>query len=319
MSKPNLPTYPPPDKRRRHRGELDPIEFDQDLLKKARQTKINAELKKALAAADEQNLIAWLKALTDFKTRHTLSPLNVETAIWLMAEFNKLGYQDAAFHDFVCDSKTRHNVVATKLGKTEPDAFIIVCAHYDSRMERINDHTSPAPGADDNASGVITVLEAARLMQQVETGCSVRFILFSGEEQGYLGSTAYADAAQSSGLKIRLVVNLDMVGHPVDPADPTIIVERDRGLPHGNDAASLMYGQQLAAAAGSKMKTKAGWIVDSDYVHFQECDYVCVGLYDGADNQPFYHTSNDTPDKVNTGFCVEIVKMLTTFVQQASK
>jgi len=322
MTTSDLPYYPPPDKCKRPAQKFDFSELHEDLFSEAPKIEIDADLKEALDKLSEENIIAWLKAITgtDFKTRHTLSPLNVEAAEWLKGEFKEIGYTDIIFHDFVHQGQTRHNVVATKTGKTDPNTFIIVCAHYDSRMDNLNDHSSAAPGADDNGSGIVTVLELSRVLHKLETDCSIRFIFFSGEEQGLLGSKAYATHAHDGEMNIRLLINLDMVGHPADPEDPTIIVEMDMGnTSPGNDEPSRLFGKQMAAAAGTGLKTSFGPIYSSDYMPFEHFGYVCVGLFDGADGAAFYHTKNDTLETVNTGFCLKIVEMLSAFVRQASK
>jgi Zn-dependent M28 family amino/carboxypeptidase len=322
MTSPNLPSYPPPDKCQRPAQKFDLSKLPQDLFSEAPPIGIDAELKLTLDTADEENIIAWLKGLSlaNFTTRHTASPLNLKAANWLKTELQTIGYTDVALHDFKYQGQTRHNVVATKRGKTDPDIFIIVCAHYDSRMENLDDHISVAPGADDNASGVATILELSTVLHQVATDCSIRFILFSGEEQGLLGSSAYAKHAHDSGMNIRLLINLDMVGHVTDGENPSIIIEIDSGNTSPvNDEPSRQFGKQMAAAAGAGLKTRFGPIYSSDYMPFEHFGYVCVGLFDGADGEPFYHTQNDTEDKVSTSLCLEIVKMLSIFVSQASK
>jgi hypothetical protein len=79
----------------------------------------------------------------------------------------------------------QHNVVADLIGSERPDEFVIVGGHLDS--------WDGAEGAVDNATGVATTLEAARLL--VKSGAqprrTIRFMLWSGEEQGLFGSRAY--------------------------------------------------------------------------------------------------------------------------------
>ena len=86
---------------------------------------------------------------------------------------------------------TLKNIVCEKPGST--NNTIMISAHYDSRMEDINNSTAKAPGADDNASGVSALLEVARILSNVTLNHGIIFVLFSGEEQGKWGSTYYAD------------------------------------------------------------------------------------------------------------------------------
>lgn len=104
----------------------------------------------------------------------------------------------------------RPNVVAQIEGTAEPDTMYIICAHFDSTSE---DPWNLAPGADDNASGVAAVLECARIMSNAryEFRHAIRFVCFSGEEQGLQGSKAYVTWHADEG--VLGVYNLDMIGY----------------------------------------------------------------------------------------------------------
>lgn len=121
-----------------------------------------------------------------------------------------------------------YNVVG-ELPGTDPDAgTYIICAHYDAigarsspaDMARVGEQPGrwdwtrhPAPGADDNGSGVSVVLESARVLSAAQPfPWGIRFIAFSGEELGLWGSRHYADAAEARGDHILGVLNFDMVG-----------------------------------------------------------------------------------------------------------
>lgn len=121
-----------------------------------------------------------------------------------------------------------YNVVA-ELAGTDPDAgTYIICAHYDAigsrssqaDLARIGEQpgrwdwmTHPAPGADDNGSGVSVVLESARVLAMAQPfPWSIRFVAWSGEELGLWGSRHYAAAAEARGDHILGVLNFDMVG-----------------------------------------------------------------------------------------------------------
>ncbi len=104
-----------------------------------------------------------------------------------------------------------NNISAEKTGILHPDTYFILCAHYDSYAEAEYRMTR-APGADDNASGTATVLEAARILSDYEFNYTIKFALFSAEELGLIGSRYYADRARDNGDQIPGVINLDMVG-----------------------------------------------------------------------------------------------------------
>ena len=101
------------------------------------------------------------------------------------------------------------NVVATKVGRVQPDSVYVICAHYDATSENSRYDT---PGADDNGTGTVAVLTAARLLSAVATDYTVKFVLFAGEEQGLVGSGYWVADMAAAGLPILGALNFDMIG-----------------------------------------------------------------------------------------------------------
>jgi hypothetical protein len=96
--------------------------------------------------------------------------------------------------------------------------LVIVACHLDSTASMSNGYqpaTSPAPGADDNASGIACTLAAARELTSMRGALThtVRFCFFNAEEQGLRGSAAYASLMKSTGAPIKAVICIDMVGY----------------------------------------------------------------------------------------------------------
>lgn len=98
---------------------------------------------------------------------------------------------------------------------TDPNRYIIVGAHIDSRVSDVMDTTSDAPGANDDASGVALVLEAARILSKEKFVATIVYVAFSGEEQGLLGATLLAQTAKARGWQIDAMLNNDIVGNSV--------------------------------------------------------------------------------------------------------
>jgi hypothetical protein len=95
----------------------------------------------------------------------------------------------------------------------DPRRVVIVGAHIDSRVNDVMDATSDAPGANDNASGVALVLEAARLLAGRTFDATVVYAVFSGEEQGLWGATLLAETARERGWQVSAMLNNDIVGN----------------------------------------------------------------------------------------------------------
>lgn len=128
-------------------------------------------------------------------------------------------------HQFTHAAGTYRNVEAT-LPSAGLSGIVLITAHLDSTGARQAGYRSSidaAPGADDDASGIAGVLSAARaLLKLSETNGTrrreIRFVLFNAEEQGLIGSRAYARAQAAIGAKIAAVFQMDMVGFDVNPA-----------------------------------------------------------------------------------------------------
>ena len=193
----------------------------------------------------------------------------------------------------VYSSTTYYNVVATKLGTTFPDQEFIIGAHYDS----IN-WSGPAPGADDNASGVSLVLECARVLSQYDSEYTIRFIAFTREEQGLYGSNAYVD--DHFGDDILAMISADMVAY-----DP----DTEHALIYGHDSPALPLKSALQAAIAeygeyqgvSLTSSDEGWNGQSDHAPFDSAGYQACLLIEGEVwSNPNYHSAGDNVD--NPGY-----------------
>ncbi len=135
-------------------------------------------------------------------SRHSYHSDNPKAAQFILEKFQSYGL-DARIQDYDANGQ---NVIATIEGDVYPNKQFIICGHYDSRPSG-----SPSPGADDNASGTVGVLEAARVLSNESCDYTIKFIAFDEEEQGLIGSEAYADSAFALGHDIQAVINLDMI------------------------------------------------------------------------------------------------------------
>ena len=101
----------------------------------------------------------------------------------------------------------------------DPERVVIVGAHIDSRVTDVMDTTSDAPGANDDASGVALVLEAARILSKQKFDTTIVYAVFSGEEQGLWGATLLADTAKARGWQVSAMLNNDIVGNTIGQGD----------------------------------------------------------------------------------------------------
>jgi hypothetical protein len=188
------------------------------------------------------------------------------------------------------------NSIGTWIGAVSPDVVYIVEGHLDDLPS-----SGPAPGADDNASGSVTVLEAARVMSCYAFRNTVKFMTVTGEETGLNGSWAYADDAHARNENIQGVLNFDMPGWQGDGIPNPENLDLDynaasQGLAQRFVQAAADYGTGLAVDAFLCPSLNA-----SDHYPFWANGYAAVcGITDNegycghGGNYPYYHTSNDT-------------------------
>lgn len=155
------------------------------------------------------------------RSRHVRHPDNARAVAALAAELaSRCGDRlHRRLHRFGHQGRTLDNLEAVLPARGLPGA-VLVCAHLDSTAARAPGYRAdidPAPGADDDGSGVAGVLAAAQTVLALDDELAiprreVRFVLFNAEEQGLVGSRAYARDQAANGSDIRAVLQLDMIG-----------------------------------------------------------------------------------------------------------
>ncbi len=212
------------------------------------------------------------------------------------------------------DDTTAYNVIGTLPG-TDPEAgYYIVCAHYDATGTRTAGgwdwQRDPAPGADDNATGVALVLESAKLLAEQHFPWSIRFIAWSGEELGLLGSQEYAELAFARGDKILGVLNFDMIGfNPIKQRLELITNPGSRWLGEQMIDVAERYDLgldlDLLEDAGSRLSDHAPFWVYGYHAILGIENHLPTGLNTHGVRQGLYrinsqyHSVADVPDSIN--------------------
>ncbi|AWM14703.1 leucyl aminopeptidase [Flavobacterium sediminis] len=231
--------------------------------------------------------------LTEFEAlgikRRGTQPLE-DTYNWLVNKYLSYGYVSGQMQEdtFTDAGYTCKNLIVTKVGTVYPNTYVIVCGHYDS---------IGGTGTNDNGSGTVTILEAARLLQNVDTEYSIKFIHFSGEEDGLVGSQHYVNNvvnATTPKMDIRLVFNIDEVGGVAGVTNNTITCERDTGNPTTNNAASTTVTNELMTCVGlySSLNANLSYAYASDYMPFEDNNEIITGFYE-TNESTHPHSSTD--------------------------
>ena len=248
------------------------------------------------------NLRAFVQGLESFQTRYSSTPNCEASGGFIFNTFQSLGFEPS-YEPFEFEAAySSRNIIAEKRGETDPNEILIICAHYDSTS------TNPAtlaPGADDDASGVAAVMEAARILRPYSFDFTVRFIAFSAEEWGLYGSRNYAAQARDRDDEIIGVINLDMIAYAnLMPEDLELFVNSN----------SEWLGERFRLAAGSYSGLRANLIVDasmvySDHAPFWDTGYpALLSIEDSPLTNPYYHQTTDTAATLNFDFFTAATK-----------
>ncbi|MBB6227235.1 hypothetical protein FHS79_001401 [Polymorphobacter multimanifer] len=221
----------------------------------------------AQAAPDAGRLKADVEKLVSFGTRHTLSDAEHPTRgigaarRWYASEMQRIGSgcggcitTESIERVFTNDRTPKGAKVVDVLGiqrGRDPNRVVIVQGHIDSRVSDVMNATADAPGANDDASGVALVIEAARLLSKEKFDATIIYAALSGEEQGLLGGTLLAETAKERGWVVSAVLNNDIVGGTRGMAGQRV-TDRVRVFSEGLRTSETPQEQLLRRANGAE-------------------------------------------------------------------
>jgi hypothetical protein len=240
-------------------------------------------------------------------TRHTNSGTPISKATQFVYEFMQGLGLEVSYHNWV----SGRNAVGTKVGTSLPGEIVLITAHIDDMPS-----SGSAPGADDNASGSGAVMMAAELMSRKLFQRTVRFIFFTGEEQGLLGSNAYASMVSAAGDNIVGVLNLDMIAWNSSGGPVARLHTRTTGNPSGYAADVAIANKFIDVVSAYGLSATitpvltADGITYSDHSSFWNRGYPAILAIEDDDNDfcAYYHTASDRLSALNLAYYTSFVK-----------
>jgi len=205
------------------------------------QVERNAQVADLVGAVAPDHMQRYLTKLVGFGTRHTLSDTVSNTRgigaarRYIYEQYQQMSKACGGCLDVYYDShivsapRTNNqpvnvvNVVAKLKGRTDPNRVIVMMGHYDSCQCNIRggDPAGDAPGANDDGSGTVEMMELARVFSQKfpqGLDATVMFVTVAGEEQGLLGATGLADTLLGDpALHVQAAFTNDVAGNIYDP------------------------------------------------------------------------------------------------------
>jgi hypothetical protein len=220
----------------------------------------------------------------------------------------------ADYDDYFLDDVPLRHVIAEQPGVADPECIVLLVGHLDSTVWGASKSNLPsaAPGADDNASGSTGVLMAADILHQYRFACTIRYILFTGEEQvvdyGYFGSKFYAEEVAANGDNLIGVINLDMIGFNSDQYE---IIELHTRSGYAGDLAIANLFKNVIQAYGINLTTQIvqdglNW---SDHLSFWQNGYSAIlAMEDWEDFTPNYHTTGDLMNTLDYNYLADFIR-----------
>jgi len=232
-------------------------------------------IEQMLNEVDPDSIFQSVLRLQQFYTRYSSSDSNRIAAVnWIKDRFIEYGCDSVYTQTF--SATYGDNVVGIETGKQNPSIqiYVLMGAHLDDVPS-----FGYAPGADDNASGVAAVLEAARVMRNYNFAHTIRFAAFNAEEQGLIGSDSLAAFASSQTDTIIAALCYDMIGHLTGPGMDTMRLRYTSAVPGCSLFATVFY--HAVADTYTQLKIRdvryTGTTGSSDHASFWKHGYVSTG------------------------------------------
>jgi hypothetical protein len=248
--------------------------------------------------------------LTAFGPHVTGTETSMKISQYIYDEFQAMGLA-VEFYNWTFAGFTDRNVVATLPGSDpSSNATYVICAHHDTH-HKSRDEGPLGPGAEDDGSGVSAVLMIAKILSQYSFDYTIRFVTFSGEEEGDYGSYMYTHTVSQQCDNIVAVINLDEIGfantteggRTIDFVGP----KRSMWLGDFVQTVSSLYRNQINMTAFIATFFDSGnpcdiqSFVDYGFDVLDVCDYAAA---------TWYHTQNDTLDHVNWTYLTKNTKFI---------
>jgi hypothetical protein len=273
--------------------------------------------------------------LVSFGTRSTLSTTTDSkkgigaARLWVFEKFKEFAKSSEGRMTAVLDTFTllpdgrridktiaMANVMATLKG-TDPndDRVFMVSGHIDSRVTNVMNRESDAPGANDDGSGTVAVIELARVMSKSRFPATIIFVVVSGEEQGLLGANYLAEKALKENWNLEALLNNDIMGS--NNSNETNIIDNTRlrifseGLPAFEMDKKVGAIRQYGVENDGKARQLARYVKETGERYVDNLEIVMIYRNDrflrGGDHTPF----------VNRGFAaVRMSEMNENFLHQ---
>ena len=258
-------------------------------------TEENPVIREMLNQVNMDSLEATVQHLQDYGSRIWNTDNAYTASDWIANRMEALGLeveqQPFYAETWLGSGNAAPNVIGIQRGTLYPDTYVVCGSHFDSFSWEAMYGGGNAPGADDNATGVASVLESARIMTQYEFEYSIIYCAYGCEEMGLYGSEAYASRCQEEGMDIIGYFNNDMNGY-LNPGDEIHI---DCIYPNAVEPIGTYY-MNVGSVYYPELPITHVYFNEGDSDHTSFNNHGYMGIYPFEDSQnysPYIHTPND--------------------------
>lgn len=245
---------------------------------------------------EESNIIDFIKTLAAFDDRYFQTETGEKAAKTIADHWQT--FADQKNHvsvEQINHSWAQPSVIMTLKGTELAEEYIVVGGHLDSINQWLPGFAD-APGADDDASGISTLTEVARVMisSNFRPKRSIQFIGYAAEEVGLKGSQAIAEQYRRQNRNVKAVLQLDMTNYQGSSEDIAFI--SDYTDPHLNQVAKTLLDKYFPEIIYTE--DYCGYAC-SDHASWTKNDYPAIMPFEARmkDMNPYIHTKKDTLDK----------------------
>lgn len=253
----------------------------------------------------------YLTTLTSFKDRYSNSDTGVQAAEWFKSNIETIAKEnnrdDVTVTLITTGGGYKQPSVLVKLG-TSNEPGIVIGAH----MDTLSASRENKPGADDDGSGSVCVLETARTL--ISSGMQFKkpiyFVWYAAEEQGLVGSGFVVSEFKKKNIPVDAVLHFDLTGYAHNN-EPTMWLMDDyvnRDLVTYLETLIKTYVKQPVK------HSRCGYAC-SDHANWTKAGYAAAIPAEAAyeDSNPYMHSARDTMDKLSLSHMTDYLKLATAF------
>jgi len=260
---------------------------------------IDDDVRAVTSEVSRDRLSEYVAGLVDVGPRHITEPGNALATDWVAELFESFGYESER-HAYRAQGIDQENVFVTLPGTTSPELVYVVAAHFDAVRN--------SPGADDDATGMAVVFEAARVLRENPQPATIIFMGFNGEEAGLYGARAWVPHMVEQDIPVMGLVNHEVLGWTRHHRLDNTIRHNNNDLRDATHAAAFRYSRMITYDSYYTRST------DAQIFHNEYGEIVTALAGFPILGSPHYHQPTDEVRTINMQLVAESAKTTTATV-----